>query len=56
MDMAAAAEFDRQTAERNIQSVRPRMRTLCVSAKTGEGMAELLEVLSGLRKTAEVAG
>ena len=56
MDMAAAAEFDRQTAERNIQSVRPRMRTLCVSAKTGEGMAELLEVFSGLRKTAGVAG
>jgi Ni2+-binding GTPase involved in maturation of urease and hydrogenase len=56
MDMAAAAEFDRQSAEHNIQSVRPKMRTLCVSAKTGEGMAELLGVFGGLRKTAEVAG
>ena len=56
MDMAAAAEFDRQTAEHNIQLVRPKMGTLCVSAKTGEGMAELVEVFSGLRNTAEVAG
>lgn len=29
MDMTAAAEFDRETAERNIQSVRPNIGTLC---------------------------
>jgi hydrogenase nickel incorporation protein HypB len=56
MDMAAAAEFDQQAAERNIQSVRPKMRTLCVSAKTGEGLAELLDVFTRLRKPAEVPG
>ena len=56
MDMAAAAEFDQQAAERNIQSVRPKMRTLWVSAKTGEGLAELLEVCTRLRKPAEVPG
>ena len=38
IDLADAAEFDRESAERNIQSVRPGMRTLAVSAKTGEGM------------------
>jgi hydrogenase nickel incorporation protein HypB len=56
MDMAAAAEFDQQAAERNIQSVRPKMRTLCVSAKTGDGLAELLDVFTRLRKPAEVPG
>jgi len=56
MDMAAAAEFDQQAAERNIQSVRPKMRTLCVSAKTGDGLAELLDVFTRLRKPAEVLG
>ncbi len=56
MDMAAAAEFDQQAAERNIQSVRPKMRTLWVSAKTGEGLAELLDVFTRLRKPAEVPG
>ena len=56
MDMAAAAEFDQQAAERNIQSVRPKMRTLWVSAKTGEGLVELLDVFTRLRKPAELPG
>jgi len=38
VDLAAAAEFDRDTAYRNIQQVRPGMRVLEVSAKTGAGM------------------
>lgn len=38
MDLAAAAEFDREAAHRAILSVRPGMRILEVSAKTGAGM------------------
>lgn len=45
MDLAAAAEFSWETAERNIQSVRPGMETLRTSAKTGEGMTEYLTFL-----------
>jgi hydrogenase nickel incorporation protein HypB len=40
MDLAAAVEFDRGAAERNIQAVRPGMEILRVSAKTGLGMEE----------------
>jgi hydrogenase nickel incorporation protein HypB len=42
MDLATAVEFDRQTAHANIQSVRPGMKVLEVSAKKGEGMDEYL--------------
>jgi Ni2+-binding GTPase involved in maturation of urease and hydrogenase len=38
-------ECDRTALERNVQTVRPGMRTLSVSAKTGEGMAELVTFL-----------
>lgn len=38
MDLAAAVEFDSPLAHRNIQMVRPGMRVLEVSAKTGDGM------------------
>jgi hydrogenase nickel incorporation protein HypB len=38
IDLAVAAEFDRDTAYRNIQQVRPGMRVVEVSAKTGDGM------------------
>ena len=38
IDLAAAAEFDREAAYSNIQTVRPGMRVLEVSAKTGAGM------------------
>jgi hydrogenase nickel incorporation protein HypB len=38
IDLAAAAEFDREAAHRNIQSVRPGMRVMEVSSKTGAGM------------------
>jgi hydrogenase nickel incorporation protein HypB len=45
IDLAAAVEFDRRAMERNVQTVRPGMRTLAVSAKTGEGMGELVALL-----------
>lgn len=38
IDLSAAVEFDLQAAERSIESVRPGMPVLRVSAKTGEGM------------------
>ena len=48
MDLAEAVEFDLQTARANIQTVRPGMKTLELSAKTGEGMDDFLSfVLPG---------
>jgi len=44
IDLAEAAEFDRTAAHRNIEAVRPDMRVLEVSAKTGSGMPELLRL------------
>lgn len=38
MDLAGAVEFDRAAALANIQSVRPGMRVLEVSTKSGQGM------------------
>src|SRR3981081_544257 len=38
MDLALAVEFDEPAAHRNIQAVRPGMRVIEVSAKTGAGM------------------
>ena len=46
MDLAAAVEFDWQSAYTNIQAVRPGMRVLKVSAKTGEGIDEYLSFLT----------
>jgi hydrogenase nickel incorporation protein HypB len=45
-DLADAVEFDWNTAEKSIQSVRPGMKTFRLSAKTGEGMDEYLKFLS----------
>jgi hydrogenase nickel incorporation protein HypB len=47
MDLAEAAEFDRDAAHRSIQLVRPGMRVVEVSAKTGAGMDEWLAFLRG---------
>jgi hydrogenase nickel incorporation protein HypB len=44
-DLAAAVDFDRAAAHRNIQSVRPGMQVFEVSAKTGEGMDQWLHFL-----------
>jgi hydrogenase nickel incorporation protein HypB len=50
MDLAAAVDFNEPTLERNIQAVRPGMQILKVSAKTGEGMHELLDYLYKLQQ------
>jgi hydrogenase nickel incorporation protein HypB len=42
IDLAAAVEFDRAAAHRSVQSVRPGMPIFEVSAKTGQGMDELI--------------
>mgnify|MGYP002623747938 CR=1 FL=1 len=46
MDLAEVVEFDRAAAHQNIQSVRPGMQVLEVSAKTGNGMTEWIKMLS----------
>jgi len=46
LDLAAAVEFDSQTAFNNIQAVRPGMPVFKLSSKTGEGMTSLLEFLA----------
>ena len=55
MDMAAAAEFDSDAAERNILAVRPGMRIFSLSAKTGAGIEEFLAFLRSQREQARVA-
>jgi hydrogenase nickel incorporation protein HypB len=45
MDIAEACEFDLETATVNLQSVRPGMRILTTSAKSGAGMDEWLAYL-----------
>lgn len=49
MDIAAAVEFNADLAKRNIQAVRPGMRIMEVSAKTGQGMDDLLRWLESKR-------
>ncbi|MGE5193940.1 MAG: hydrogenase nickel incorporation protein HypB [Deltaproteobacteria bacterium] len=50
MDLAAAVEFELAAARESIQSVRPGMETLEVSAKTGWGMDQWLERLERQRR------
>lgn len=45
IDLAAAVEFNWDAAQRSIQSVRPGMTVMNVSAKTGEGMSEFCSFL-----------
>jgi hydrogenase nickel incorporation protein HypB len=52
MDLAAAVEFDWDAAQHNIQAVRPGMKIIRLSSKTGEGMAEYLEYLASQRAQA----
>jgi hydrogenase nickel incorporation protein HypB len=49
MDLAAAAEFDRQAAAANIQTVRPGMRVVELSAKTCDGMDDWVACVVGAR-------
>jgi len=46
-DLAEAVEFDEQTLRANIQAVRPGMRQFLVSAKTGAGLKDYLQFLTG---------
>ena len=47
VDLAAAVEFDAAAARRNIEAVRPGMRVLEVSVKSGAGMGAWMEYLEG---------
>lgn len=49
IDLAAAVEFDREIAMKNIQAVRPGMMVFEVSAKTGQGLDEWLAYLEKRR-------
>jgi len=46
IDLAAAVEFDVKAVHRNIQTVRPGMRVIEVSAKTGTGFGNWLQAVS----------
>jgi Ni2+-binding GTPase involved in maturation of urease and hydrogenase len=52
MDMAAAAGFDWDVVAANAQRVRPGMRTLGVSVRSGAGMTDYLELLQAQRRSA----
>ncbi len=49
-DLAEAAGFDRAEALHNLQEVRPGIEVLETSSRTGQGMAEWLGRLRGLRE------
>jgi hydrogenase nickel incorporation protein HypB len=49
-DLAAAVEFDWQSALQSVEAVRSGMRILKVSAKTGEGMDEWLRLVESQRR------
>jgi len=59
IDLAAAVGFDHEAALHSIESVRPGMRTIALSARTDEGMNEytalLEEALHASRETAASA-
>jgi len=50
IDLAAAVEFDEDALRRSIDSVRPGMPVLTVSAKTGAGMPQFFETLHARRR------
>lgn len=54
-DLSVAVEFDAAAAHANIQRVRPGMRVFEVSAKTGEGVDELLQLLCSCSVASEKA-
>jgi hydrogenase nickel incorporation protein HypB len=54
-DLDAAVEFDEAAANRNIQAVRPGMKSFKLSAKSREGMAEYLEFLERRRMRSRAA-
>jgi hydrogenase nickel incorporation protein HypB len=52
IDLAGPCAFDRETALKNINEIRPGIRIFETSAKTGAGMAEWLEYLAEARSSA----
>ena len=52
VDLAVAVDFDWKVALESLEVVRPLMRILKVSAKTGEGMAAWLELVPSHRSSA----
>jgi hydrogenase nickel incorporation protein HypB len=52
LDLAQAVEFDLEAVRRNVQTVRPGMQMLEVSARTGEGIEDLLQLFES--RVAEV--
>lgn len=56
MDIAGAVEFDADAAHRSIQSVRPGMEVLELSAKTGEGFQQWMDLLTTRRDEAKHSG
>jgi hydrogenase nickel incorporation protein HypB len=54
-DLAEAAAFDREAALRNIESVRPGMAVLEVSARTGQGVNDWLGLLARASRAAGMA-
>lgn len=55
LDLAQAAEFDLNAASESVESVRPGMKILQVSAKRGEGMEAWLQLLISRRHAARQA-
>src|SRR5271170_1334232 len=56
MDLAEAVEFDAASAHRNIQAVRPGMAIVEVSAKSGGGIEEYLDLFRSRRAVCATAG
>jgi hydrogenase nickel incorporation protein HypB len=50
VDLVDAVEFDLPAARASIESVRPGMSTIELSAKTGQGMQNWLEILTACRR------
>src|SRR2546423_15517209 len=51
VDLSDAVEFDWEAAKKNIQAVRPGMPVVAVSAKTGQGMPEWINLLACRRES-----
>lgn len=56
MDLAEAVEFDLESALKSIQSVRPGMQVMELSAKTGAGLNEYLTFLGVQMETSVAVG
>ena len=55
MDLAEAVEFDLEAARRNINKVRPGMKIVEVSSKSGMGMSSIMQLLEASAAVQEIA-